>query len=230
MNRTFLYVVCAIFIFQGALFIAGCSSSEEEAKIEPAQQSATEMMTQDMALQRARNDSLLILVNRLERDNQAATARAVEAETELAETRARAAAAQNTAQTSGTKPQPRMTSGGGSYEQGLQLYHERRYDDAALNFESVLSSGSSPDLEDNCHYWLGECEYAVKNYAGAIEHFNQVFTYKISEKKDDSQMMIANSYLAMGNKEKARTEYQKLIDKFPASTYIARAKEKLARL
>jgi len=226
MNRTFLQITCAIFIIQGALFIAGCSSSEEQAKIEPAQPSATEMMQQDMALQRSKNDSLLILVNRLERDNQAATARAVEAETELAEMKARTAAAQ----TSAIKPQARTPSGGGSYEQGLQLFHAHKYDEAAANFESVLNSGSSPDLEDNCHYWLGECAYATKNYTGAIDHFNQVFTYKISEKKDDSQMMIANSYLAMGDKEKARTEYQKLIDKFPASTYIARAKEKLGRL
>ena len=230
MKKIFLHVMSAIFILHGAIFIAGCSSSEEEAKIEPAQTSATEMMHQDMAQERAKNDSLLVLVNRLERDNQAATARAVEAETELAEMKARTAAAQTSAQTTGMKPQPRVPSGGGSYEQGLQMFHAHRFDEAAANFESVLNSGASPDLEDNCHYWLGECAYATKDYSTAIDHFNQVFTYKISEKKDDSQMMIANSYLALGNKEKARAEYQKLIDKYPASTYIARAKEKLGRL
>jgi len=228
MNRTLYRVACAVIVVPGALFIAGCGSSDEAAKIEPAQQqaSATEMMQRDMAREHAKNDSLLVIINRLERDNQAATARAVEAETELAEMKTRMAASQSPAM----KPQPRVPSGTGSYDEGLKLFHAHKFDEAAGQFESVLSSGSSPDLADNCHYWLGECAYGTKNYKEAIEHFNQVFTYKISEKKDDAQMMIANSYLAMGDKERAKAEYQKLIDKYPASTYIARAKEKLGRL
>jgi TolA-binding protein len=226
MNRTLYRVACAIAVVSGALIIAGCGSSDA-AKIEPAQQqaSATEMMQHDMAMERAKNDSLLVIVNRLERDNQAATARAVEAETELAEMKRMAAS-----QAPAMKPQSKVPSGQGSYEEGLKLFHAHKFDEAAGQFESVLSSGSSPDLADNCHYWLGECSYGMKNYKEAIEHFNQVFTFKISEKKDDAQMMIANSYLAMGDKERAKAEFQKLIDKYPASTYVARAKEKLSRL
>ncbi len=43
-------------------------------------------------------------------------------------------------------------------------------------------------------------------------------------------MMIANSYLAMGEKGKAKEEYERLIKKFPASPYVKRAKAKLSKL
>jgi len=42
--------------------------------------------------------------------------------------------------------------------------------------------------------------------------------------------MIANSYLAMGNKQKAVEEYEKLLKKFPASPFVKRVKEKLEHL
>ena len=94
----------------------------------------------------------------------------------------------------------------------------------------MLDAGAPAGLEDNCHYWLGECSYATKNFSNALEHFQHVFTYKVSEKKDDAQIMIANCYWRMGNKAKAKEEYQKFIDKYPASPYVNRAKERLGKL
>ena len=163
----------------------------------------------------------MILVNKLERDNQASLARATEAEAQMNDLKTRQAA---------PPPKQPAANATGSYQQGLQLFHARKYTDAASMFQSVLDAGSPADLLDNAHYWLGECAYATKNYQDAIGHFNEVFTFKISEKKDDAQMMIANSYLAMGNKARAKAEYQKHVDKYPASSYVARAKEKLAKL
>lgn len=219
------YILLMMLLCVG-LWSSGCASSdetmEERVQVQPPQPSATELMQRDLATLHARNDSLLILVSKLERDNQSANARATEAETQLNEFKSRAVAPPQ-------KPKVVPVSGG-TYEQGLQLFRGRRYAEAAGIFQGIVDSGTPADLQDNCHYWLGECAYAVRAYKEAINHFNEVFTFKISEKKDDAQMMIANSYLAMGDKANARAEYQKLIDKYPASTFIPRAKEKLAKL
>ncbi len=230
MNNRLITRVIAPALMIGGFGLAGCSGSDEstteKAAIHPSQPSATEAMQHDIATMRSANDSLLILVNKLQRDNQSANARTAEAEAQLADLKTRIAAPPPVAaQKSKVTP-----TTGGTYELGLQLFHAHKYDEAAGQFQGLLNGGASADIEDNCHYWLGECLYAMKNYKEAISHFNEVFTFKISEKKDDAQMMIANSYLAMGNTEKAKAEYQKLIDKFPASTYVARAKEKLAKL
>ncbi len=67
-------------------------------------------------------------------------------------------------------------------------------------------------------------------YSDAIQHFEMARGYRYSEKKDDAQLMIGNSYSAMGNKSAARDAYNKLISSYPASPYVKKAEEKLARL
>ena len=66
----------------------------------------------------------------------------------------------------------------------------------------------------------------MKDYKTAISNFEKVFAYKISEKKDDAAIMIANSYWVMGNKKEAVKEYKKFLEKYPASPYVKRAKDR----
>ena len=240
-----LFVSTLILVVVSCMNFAGCGSSEESVQetpiLQPAQQSATELVQQEMLKLRAKNDSLMMVTGKLEHENQVLSARAAELETELAESKQMQAAALQPPPPPRQQPlqaqplpqtlsQPKVTVSHGAYEQGMQLFRARKFQAAADEFQAMLDAGGSPNLEDNCHYWLGECFYAMKRYQEAISHFNEVFSFTVSEKKDDAQMMIANSYLAMGNKERAKAEYQKLIDKYPVSPYVRRAKEKSATL
>lgn len=215
------------------LTLIACSSSDEtmneDRTLQPVQPSATEVVQRDMLALRARNDSLAVLVGKLELDNELAATHAAELETRLAAMRQRSAAVP-AAQHQQDQRFPPGAAGDDAYEQGLQLFRSRNYHEAAGRFKSMLDAGAPPDLQDNCHYWLGECAYAMRNFQEAIGHFNEIFTFKVSEKKDDAQMMIANSYFAMGNTATAKAEYQKLIDKYPASPYVTRAKQKMSKL
>ena len=208
-----------------ALILIGCSASEEQTKQQapPQQPSATEMMTNVMGDLKKQNDSLNTRLSKLEQDNRVAIAHAAELETQLTEMKEKIAAAV-------PPPTPKIANTRGQYEHAVELFRSRHYQDAAAELEGVLDAGAPTDLTDNCHYWLGECAYGMKNYKDAIEHFEKVFTFKRSEKKDDAQIMIANSYFAMGNKTQAKAEYQKFLDKFPASPYAKRAKERLGKL
>lgn len=114
-----------------------------------------------------------------------------------------------------------------AYENAVAKTRSRNFSGAINDLQSLLSNGIKDDFADNCHYWIGECNFQMKEYAQAIQHFHQVQGYKYSEKNDDAQLMIARSYELLGDRTKARAEYQKLVDMYPTSEYVRRARAKL---
>lgn len=114
-----------------------------------------------------------------------------------------------------------------AYESAIAKTKSRNYRDAINELQSLLNSGIKDDYADNCHYWLGESNFQLKEYAQAIQHFQQVQGYKFSEKKDDAQYMIARSYELLGDRNKGRAEYQKLVEMYPTSEFVKRARAKL---
>ena len=133
------------------------------------------------------------------------------------------------------KPEPATTpalesASATGYDGALETFRRRDFASAIQQFEALLSGNVRDDLADNCHYWIGESYYGMRKYKEAIEHFRMVLNNKKSEKKDDAQLMIANACWGMGDKSAAREEYNKLISSYPASDFVPKAKEKLARL
>ena len=114
-----------------------------------------------------------------------------------------------------------------AYEGAVAKTRSRNYRDAIGDLQMLLSSGIKDDYADNCHYWIGESSFHLKEYSQAIQHFQQVQGYRFSEKNDDAQLMIARSYELLGDRSKARSEYQKLVDQYPTSEYVRRARTKL---
>ncbi|HMD14431.1 MAG TPA: tetratricopeptide repeat protein, partial [Bacteroidota bacterium] len=224
MKHGFLFFTIAV-----GLILGGCHASDETSKDQtepapPPQASATEMMQKDLVTLRSANDSLLQLVTKLQQDNRSAAAHNAELETQIGQLKEQLAAIPP------PPPKPAMANVKEGYAHALQLFHSKNYEESSALFQEVLDAGAPVTLQDHCDYWLGECAYGQKHYAEAIDHFKKVFEFKISKKKDDAQMMIANSYLAMGEKVKAKAEYDRLIKKFPASPYVERAKAKLSTL
>jgi TolA-binding protein len=118
----------------------------------------------------------------------------------------------------------------GTYSGALGEYRRRNFSGAASQFSSLLKSGVQEDLADNCHYWIGESLYGMGQFREALGHFQTVFEFAHSEKKDDAQMMIGNCYLALRDGQSARTSFSTLLSKYPTSPYVKRAQEKLASL
>lgn len=154
-------------------------------------------------------------------ENRNLTARAAELETRLNET----------ATAPATKPaaKPSMASAT-DYDGALASFKQKRFSDAIQEFEGLLNGNIREDLADNCHYWIGESYYGMRQYKEAVDHFKTVLNYKQSEKKSAAQLMIGNAYLAMGNMEGAKEAYNTLVSSYPASSLVEKAKEKLARL
>lgn len=116
------------------------------------------------------------------------------------------------------------------YQNALRTFNGRAYDKAIEYFNDILKQYPEGKYMDNCRYWIGECYYALGDYASGIVSFNHVFDTKSSSKADDAQFKIGLSALKMGQPALAKEEFGKLIDRYPSSEYIARAKKYLEEI
>lgn len=116
------------------------------------------------------------------------------------------------------------------YQEGLSMFHSREYQAAIDMFEALLASSSSHNLSDNAQYWIGESHYAQGKYKSAVIDFEKVFTFPQSNKNPDAQFKLGLCYMRLGQSDKAREEFQRLLDVYPESEYVSRAKQHLSEL
>ncbi len=234
MKKLFATLVVCIGIF----FLNGCAASDgateqDSATRNPSELELTQQKTDALAKE---NAQLKQQITRFEQDVRNLTAKAAQLETQLSEEKEKAKTPppppQQTPHRTRTLSEPTkpvIKEAESDYQIALDFFKKKNYKDAITKLEAIIDGGTRKDLEDNCYYWLGESNFGMKNYQAAIEFFEKVFNYKISEKKDDAAIMIANSYWEMGNKQEAIKEYKKFIEKFPASPYNKRAKARTGK-
>ena len=116
------------------------------------------------------------------------------------------------------------------YTESLGSLQNNEYEPAINGFQRLVEEDHTHDLADNAQYWLAECYYSQKDYKRAIIEFEKVFTFVNTNKNDDAQYKIALSHQSIGNIEKARSEFQRLIEYFPGSEFYQQAKTALKSL
>ena len=117
-----------------------------------------------------------------------------------------------------------------TYMTSLGHFQNQEFDDAIVGFKELVASDATNDLADNSQYWLAECYYSQMEFKRAIAEFEKVFTYPGTDKDDDAQLKIGLAHQSMGNVNKAREEFQRLVDYFPGSEYYPKAKDALKQL
>jgi len=227
-----LFLIPATIAMGLAVGAVGCGSSEEEtegwesSQPTPTTGAATTEAQPATAADSMKNESrrLKEQIDALAAENRTLTARNAELETKLNEAATKPAAT----------PAPATTAApvgdvSGAYNTALGEFKKKNFQEAANQFEAIINSGTDK-LVDNCHYWMGESYYGMKKYDEAIKHFETVLGYSGSGKRPYAQLMIGNSYLAMGDKAAAKDAYSKLVSTYPASSLVEKAKEKLAKI
>jgi tol-pal system protein YbgF len=116
------------------------------------------------------------------------------------------------------------------YKKAFDLYYARDYSKAVAKFDELLAKFPASTYADNCHYWIGECQFAQGNFAKALTAFRKVFTFPETEKADDAQLKMGYCFLRLGDKKQAAEEFKKVVSLYPDSEYTERAKEELAKL
>jgi TolA-binding protein len=117
-----------------------------------------------------------------------------------------------------------------NYQEALAAFNARQYQRSVLLFQNLLNSSEKNDLRDNCEYWIGEAFYGLKKYQQAVDQFTKLIAMKDSDKRDAALLMRGNCHVLTHEKALAKQDYQKVIEDFPASEYVPKAKEKLAKI
>jgi tol-pal system protein YbgF len=222
-----LFLIPATFALGLAVVAVGCGSSEEDTESWESTPAVSATATPE-----AKADSMKIENRRIKEqmdalaaENRTLTARNAELETKLNE----ATAAAKAPAPAVTTPSAPVGDVSGAYNAALGEFKRKNFQEAANQFEAIVNSGTNK-LVDNCHYWIGESFYGMKKYDEAIKHFETVLGYPGSGKRPYAQLMIGNSYMALGDKAAAKDAYSKLVSTYPASSLVEKAKEKLSRL
>jgi tol-pal system protein YbgF len=116
------------------------------------------------------------------------------------------------------------------YADAVSLFREKKYEEAIAIFNSLLEKGIEKTLAGNCEYWMGECNFATRDYSNAIEHFEKVIAIDASKKKSDAYFMLGKSYEQIGEREKARNIYQTLNEQYPDNVHARRVESRLKAL
>jgi len=116
------------------------------------------------------------------------------------------------------------------YDEARAEFENRNYNAAIQLFESLLAASSTHPLAENAQYWIGECQYALRQYDAAIISFEKVFTFASPNKKDDAQFKLGLCYIRKHEMNKAREELNRLIDEYPKSEFLSKANRLLEKM
>jgi tol-pal system protein YbgF len=116
------------------------------------------------------------------------------------------------------------------YEYAQYLYSQKKYSEAAKNFEKVTVLYPRGDWADAAWYWAGESQMALGNYAQAISAFEKVFFYAESIKQPDAQFQIGMCLFKMGNKDLAKAALRKVQEFYPKSPRALQAQSELNKI
>jgi len=116
------------------------------------------------------------------------------------------------------------------YDDALAAFKARKYKDAVADLQNLAASSADSALASNAHYWLGESFYALRKYSDAAREFQTTLTFKKSFKRGAAYLMLGMTYVRLGDKDKAKSTWEELINMDPKSQYAARAKDFLNQL
>jgi tol-pal system protein YbgF len=117
-----------------------------------------------------------------------------------------------------------------AYQKALNDFYTKNYESARTQFSSLRDRYPNHKFASNCQYWMGECYFGMGDYQNALEAFKAVLTYGFSYKKDDATLMMARCYVKLKDMANARSYFQELLNSYPDSEYIEKAKEWLSRV
>ncbi len=132
-----------------------------------------------------------------------------------------------TAKPAGTPLAEQLVPASETYKEAMTHIAKKNYAQAVPLLETVLKNDKNPVTRGNAYYWLGEAAYAGGEYDKAIDQFKHAFSIKSSTKADDALLMMAESYRKLGNSEEAKKTYNKLMQVYPQSEFVARARKML---
>jgi tol-pal system protein YbgF len=110
-------------------------------------------------------------------------------------------------------------------------YQKGNYPLAISGFRDFIQKNPNSDLADNAAYWIGDSLYSEKKYTESIEAFDVVVNkYAKSDKVPGALLKKAYAYLALGDKARAIVQLQYVVHEHPKAQEASLAHQKLKQL
>jgi TolA-binding protein len=108
-------------------------------------------------------------------------------------------------------------------------YDNKDYDKAIILYNPLLADfNDQPFLKNLVLNGLGYSYEAKKDYKTASEYFEMVATDQDYPIKDEALFNLGEIYAAVGNKDKSKNAFEKILSDYPESMYTEIVKEKIA--
>lgn len=130
-------------------------------------------------------------------------------------------------------PAPKSTSSVSErdrdFERANELFKNGDEEAAIVSLTDYLRRYPTSDRADDAQYLLGEIEYRRRNFAQAIRELKKTLEYRKrgGDRVADAFYLIGESLIRLGEKEKARIEWEALKRIYPRSPAAERAALKL---
>lgn len=105
-----------------------------------------------------------------------------------------------------------------SYDAALALVNSKQYTKALDALAAFLVKWPDHPYADNAMYWRGESYYAQGDYAHSAEQFDGLLArFPAGNKVPDALLKLGMCQQKLGNKEKAKSYFDRLAREFPRS-------------
>jgi tol-pal system protein YbgF len=105
------------------------------------------------------------------------------------------------------------------YDRIMDEYKHRDYEAAIAGFRLFIELHSQSALAANAQYWIGECQYRTRRYRDALKSFYDVVSnYPLSNKLAASTLKLGQTYTKLGDHEKARLMFDRVVNQYPDSS------------
>ncbi|MBI4822978.1 MAG: tol-pal system protein YbgF [Nitrospirae bacterium] len=117
------------------------------------------------------------------------------------------------------------------YKEALDIFNEKKYNEAREKFSSFLKSFPAHRLSGNAQFWIGETYYGQKDFENAILSYEEVMKkFKDSPKVPSAMLKQAIAFIETGDIRAGAGRLKDLIEKYPDSEEAKTAQKKLKGL
>ena len=117
------------------------------------------------------------------------------------------------------------------FEQALGLFRSGKFPEAGQAFAAFLRQWPKSGYTSSVRFWLGNSQYATRDYKNAIANFRSVLTNApMHVRAPEAALSIANCQVELKDTKAARKTLEDLLQAYPNSEAAGIAKTKLAAL
>ncbi len=114
--------------------------------------------------------------------------------------------------------------------QSLTLMSQRQFDKAIDELEKVANNTKNETIRNEAKYLLAENHSQLGNYEQAAEIYTELLKKGSGEKTAEIAIKLADCKIKLGRIAEAKNTYREIIEKYPRSEYVPKARKMLQQM